>query len=477
MVTQNERGLKNRHIQMIALGGSVGTGLFLGAGGAIFAAGPSVILGYMIAGLISFLIIRQLADMVADEPVAGSFSYFAYKYCGNFAGFLTGWNYWILYVLVGIAELTACAAYMQYWFPNIPSWQFCLLFFILINIINMTAARVYGEVEYWFSIIKIVTLCAMIVVGFYIIVLQPSLVDGATFANLWEAPIIGPHAGDGAYSGFFPKGISGLVMALPIIMFAFGGLELIGITAAEADDPRRVIPKAANQVIVRILIFYIGTMSVLLSLYHWSNLDPNFSPFVMVFNQVGFKAAAGTINFVVLTASLSIYNSCVFATSRMLYGLAIQGNAPRIFLRTDKRGVPLWAMSLAGILTLLVVPLNYFVPAVHDAFFATMGIIVASLIINWAAITISHLRFRRQKRLEGGTTVFPAPWYPVSNYVTLAFFLFVLGAMALALKMANAVIAIPVWICIVYACYLLTTKTSVQRSTALREPVHQYSSD
>lgn len=477
MGTQLERGLKNRHIQMIALGGSVGTGLFLGAGGAIFAAGPSVILGYIIAGFISFLIIRQLADMVADEPVAGSFSYFAYKYCGNFAGFLTGWNYWILYVLVGIAELTACAAYMQYWFPDIPSWQFCLLFFVLINIINMTAAKIYGEAEFWFSIIKIMTLCAMIVVGLYIVALRPSLVDGATFANLWGAPTIGPHTGDVSYSGFFPKGISGLVIALPIIMFAFGGLELIGITAAEADDPRKVIPKAANQVILRILIFYIGTMTVLLSLYHWSNLDPNYSPFVMVFNQVGFKAAAGTINFVVLTASLSIYNSCVFATSRMLYGLASQGNAPRIFLRTDKRGVPLRAMSLAGILTLVVVPLNYFVPAVHDAFFATMGIIVASLIINWAAITIAHLRFRRQKRLEGAQTVFPAPWYPLSNYATLAFFVFVLGAMAIALGMANAVIAIPIWIGVVYACYLLTRKSSVQRSPDLRDAAHQYSSD
>lgn len=448
-----KRGLSNRHIQLIALGGAVGTGLFLGAGGAIFAAGPSVILGYGIAGLMAFLIIRQLGDMVAEEPVAGSFSYFAYKYWDNFPGFLSGWNYWLLYVAVGISELTASAAYMQYWWPEVPTWLTALAFFVLINAINMATVKAFGEMEFWFAIIKLATISLMIVIGLYILLFSTGLVDGASFKNLWQTPTLGEHAGDSAYSGFFPNGLGGLLIALPIIMFAFGGLELLGITSAEAKDPQVIIPKACNQVIWRILIFYIGTMVVLLSLYHWSSLSPDNSPFVMVFDKIGFKFAAGFINFVVLTASLSVYNSCVYSNSRMLYGLSLQGNAPRFFAKTDKRGVPLIAMSAAGILTFLVVPLNYFVPAVHDAFGLVMSVAVAGMVLNWALISLAHLYYAKQKIKEGHKTVFPSPLYPLSNYICLAWVLFVLGAMYFALGMKAPVLALPVWIAVVYAGY------------------------
>jgi len=244
-------------------------------------------------------------------------------------------------------------------------------------------------------------------------------------------------------------------VALPIIMFAFGGLELVGMTAAEAANPRVVIPKACNQVIWRILIFYIGIMAVLLSLYHWSSLSPDQSPFVDVFDKIGFKAAAGFINFVVLTAALSVYNSCVYATSRMLYGLALQGNASRIFVKTDKRGVPLMAMTVAGVLTFLAVPLNYFVPAVHEAFGMAMSVVVAALVINWAMISLAHLFFARQKIRENHRTVFPSPFYPFSNYLCLVWVAFVLGAMYFALGMKPAVIAVPVWIVIVFLGYKL----------------------
>ena len=450
-----KRGLKNRHIQLIALGGAVGTGLFLGAGSAIFAAGPAVIVGYAIAGFLAFMIIRQLGDMVAEEPVAGTFSFFAYKYWGDFPGFLAGWNYWILYVLVGISELTAAAAYMQYWWPGIPTWLTALVFFVLINAINMATVKAFGEAEFWFAIIKVATICAMIVIGLYILLFTNGLVEGATFKNLYQAPEIGPHADDPSYAGFMPYGLGGLVVALPIIMFAFGGLELVGITAAEADNPRQIIPKACNQVVWRILIFYIGVMIVLLSLFHWSSLSPNQSPFVMVFDKIGFKAAAGFINFVVLTAALSVYNSCVYATSRMLYGLAMQGNAPRVFFSADKRGVPLAAMAVAGLLTFLVVPLNYLVPAVHEAFGLAMSVVVSALVINWALISLAHLYFRKKKDSENHKTVFPSPWFPLSNYICLIWVAFVLGAMYFALNMKAAVIALPVWVIIVYAGYKL----------------------
>ena len=456
-----KRGLKNRHIQLIALGGAVGTGLFLGTGGAIFVAGPSVILGYALAGFLAFLIMRQLGEMDTEEPKAGSFSYFAYKYWGEFPGFLAGWNYWILYVMVAVSELTAVAAYMQYWFPGLETWVSALLFFILINAINLATVRAYGEMEFLFAIIKLIALAAMIGIGAYILLLSPERVPGAGIENLWRTPVSGEHAGDAAYGGFFPHGLKGLLLAVPIITFAFGGLELIGITAAEADNPQEVIPKAVNQVIYRILCFYIGILLILLSLYHWSNLHPTDSPFVMIFDRIGFKAVAGTLNFVVLTAALSVYNSSVYCNSRMLYGLALQGNAPKIFNKTDKRGVPGPAMLLSGVLTFLVVPLNYFLPSWIDAFHVAMSVVVSALVINWAMISLAHLKFKQYMTRNNHPTLFPSPCYPFSNYLCLATTVFILGAMATPdLGMLRAVLAVPIWVGLVYAGFRLLKKKS-----------------
>ncbi|MDR0723924.1 MAG: amino acid permease [Endomicrobium sp.] len=448
-----KRNLKNRHIQFISLGGAVGTGLFLGVGGAIFAAGPSVILGYLISGIIIFLIMRQLGEMNTQDPSAGSSSYFAYKYWGDFPGFLAGWNYWALQVLVGIAELTAVAAYTQYWFAHLATWKTALLFFILVNAVNLTTVKAYGEVEFWFSSIKIIAICAMILTGSYILFFNPSLVPGASIKNLWQASTLGIHLGDVNFSGFFPHGIIGLIMALPMITFSFGGLELIGIAASETENPKKTIPKAINQVVFRILIFYVGSLAVLLSLYHWSNLSVSDSPFVMIFDKIGFKYAAWTLNFIVLTAALSVYNSCLYSNSRMLYALALQKNAPHFFAKTNKTKIPVNAILVSGMLTFLVVPLNYFVPNWFDAFKVVMSFIVVYILVNWATITVSHIKFK-QKNKE---TLFPAPFYPYSNYLTLAFVLFILIAMTLPqIGMVKQVLAIPFWILFVYFCYNIT---------------------
>ncbi len=234
-----KRGLQNRHIQLIALGGAIGTGLFLGSASVLRAAGPSMILGYAIGGFIAFLIMRQLGEMVAQEPVAGSFSHFAYKYWGDFPGFLSGWNYWVLYVLVSMAELTAVGHYVHFWWPDVPAWVSALVCFAVVNAINLANVKAYGETEFWFAIVKVVAVIGMILFGGYLLV---SGLGGpqASVANLWR---------DG---GFFPYGFHGLFMTLAVIMFSFGGLELIGITAAEAAEPQKSIPKAVNQVIYRI---------------------------------------------------------------------------------------------------------------------------------------------------------------------------------------------------------------------------------
>jgi len=440
---QLKRGLKNRHIQLIALGGAVGTGLFLGIAHTIKMAGPSVLLGYAIAGFIAFLIMRQLGEMVVEEPVAGSFSHFADKYWGNFAGFASGWNYWVLYVLVAMAELSAVGIYVQYWYPQIPTWVSAAVFFLAINAINLANVKVYGEMEFWFSMIKVVAIIAMIAFGGYL------LFSGhggpqATVTNLW------------AHGGFFPNGIHGLVMAMAFIMFSFGGLELVGITAAEADNPSQSIPKATNQVIYRILLFYIGSLAVLLSLYPWINVVEGGSPFVLIFHELNSNLVANALNVVVLTAALSVYNSCVYCNSRMLYGLALQGNGPKALLTVDGRGVPVVAIALSAAATALCVLVNYLIPG--RAFELLMALVVSALVINWALISLTHLRFRAAKNSEGAEPKFKAFWYPFSNYLCLAFLAGILVIMYNTDGIKISVELIPVWLIILGIGYWLKPK-------------------
>ncbi|OWY40913.1 aromatic amino acid transporter AroP [Xenophilus sp. AP218F] len=438
-----QRELKNRHIQLIALGGAVGTGLFLGSASVLKAAGPSMILGYAIAGFIAFLIMRQLGEMVAEEPVAGSFSHFAYRYWGKFAGFLSGWNYWVLYVLVSMAELTAVGEYVQYWWPHVPTWVTALVCFICINGINLANVKSYGETEFWFALIKVAAVIAMIAFGGYLL-LSGNGGPQASFSNLWR---------DG---GFFPHGFGGLFMMMAVIMFSFGGLELIGMTAAEAADPQKTIPKAVNQVIYRILIFYIGSLVVLLSLYPWSKVAAGGSPFVMIFEQIGAGFTAHALNFVVLTAALSVYNSCVYATSRMLFGLAEQGNAPRALKKLDKRGVPVNATLFSALATVACVVLNYLLPG--EALGILMSLVVAALVTNWAMISLTHLKFRRAK--AGKTLVFPSLWHPLSNWVCLAFMLMILGILLFTPGMAVSVYVLPPWLLLLWAGFRLKGKSS-----------------
>ncbi|MBW3499840.1 amino acid permease [Janthinobacterium sp. NKUCC08_JDC] len=426
-----KRGLKSRHIQLIALGGAIGTGLFLGIAQTIKMAGPSVLLGYGIAGVIAFLIMRQLGEMVVDEPVAGSFSYFADKYCGHLPGFLSGWNYWVLYVLVSMAELTAVGIYVQYWWPGVPTWVSALIFFCAINAISLLNVKAFGEMEFWFAIIKVVAIIGMIVFGAYLLA-SGDAGPQASVANLWQ------------HGGFFPNGWQGLVMAMAVIMFSFGGLELVGITAAEADDPSTTIPRATNQAIYRILIFYIGALGILLSLYPWQNVVTGGSPFVLIFHALDSNLVATTLNVVVLTAALSVYNSGVYCNTRMLFGLAKQGNAPRALLRLNRRGVPLAALGVSALATGACVVVNYFMPG--EAFEVLMGLVVSALIINWAMISWIHLRFRAQKKAEGKTTLFQSLGYPFTNYLCLVFLAGILVIMYLTPGLRISVYLIPVWL-------------------------------
>ena len=433
-----KHGLSNRHIQLIALGGAIGTGLFLGISQSIKLAGPSVILGYTIAGFIAFLMMRQLGEMVVQEPVSGSFSHFAYKYWGSFAGFMSGWNYWVLNILVCMAELSAIGLYIQYWWPEIPTWASALVFFLLINGINLLHVKLFGEMEFWFSIVKILAILAMIGFGSYLLA-TGTAGSQAGISNLW------------ALGGFFPFGVEGLVMAMAVIIFAFGGIELFGITAAEARDPDKTLPKAVNQIIYRILIFYIATLFVLFALFPWNQMAEGGSPFVMVFASLDSQGVATMLNFVILTAAVSVYNGTSYCSSRMLLGLAQQGNAPKFLKKINKNGIPTNAVLVSAFVTVLCVILNYIFP--EKAFGLLMMLVVAAIVINWIVISWTHLKFRKAMLAQGETTKFPSIAYPFSNYLCIVFMLGILVVMSLTADMRIAVMMIPAWILCLMLAY------------------------
>ncbi|MFD1769834.1 amino acid permease [Sphingobacterium suaedae] len=460
-----KRGLSNRHIQLIALGGAIGTGLFLGIGQAAVLAGPSVILGYAIAGLIAFFIMRQLGEMVVHQPVSGSFSYFANTYWGSFAGYASGWNYWVLYLLVSMAELTAIGHYVQFWWPEIPLWVSSLFFFVVINVLNLASVKVYGETEFWFSIVKVVAIIAMILFGSYLL-MSGKGGENASVNNLTN---------DG---GFFPKGwlttsesgsYQGLLAALVMIMFSFGGLELVGITAAEAENPQKNIPKATNQVLWRILIFYIGSLVILFSLMPWRNITSETSPFVEVFASLkGMQfqlfgstyyftnVIANALNLIVLTAALSVYNSCVYSNSRMLFGLAEQGNAPRFLTKLNKNHSPINAILVSAGLVAVCIVVNKIIP--EKALEILMSLVVSSLVINWIMISLTHIFFKRTITAKKEQSLFPTLFYPISNYICLLFLLGVLVMMWFT-GLKISVELIPIWLVLLYVSYLLVQKS------------------
>lgn len=453
------RDLKNRHVQLIALGGAIGTGLFLGTASTIQQAGPSVVVSYAVGGIIAFFIMRQLGEMIVEEPIAGSFSNLAHKYWGDFAGLFTGWNYWMLYVLVSMAELTAIGRYVNYWFPGVEQWQTILFFFLMINAINLANVKVFGEMEFWFASVKVIAICCMILFGTYLI-FSGHGGEYSSVKNLWQ------------YGGFMPNGWNGLIISIPIVMFSYGGLELIGIAAAETADPVKTIPKAINQIIYRVLIFYIGAILVLLCLYPWNMLGVagagnwaeamEASPFVLIFRNIGIPSAAHVLNFVILTAALSVYNSSVYCNSRMLYGLALQKNAPRALARVNTRGVPVYAIFVSSAATLVCVFLNYIMP--DSALGIFMALVVSSMILNWAMISLTHMKFRAANTDKVKNLKFPALIYPLGNYICLAFIGFIFYQLW-QLGEKTSVILAPVWIFAVWLSYCAKKKANKKKTS------------
>ncbi|WP_339060988.1 amino acid permease [Tepidibacillus marianensis] len=442
-----KRGLSERHIQMISMGGAIGVGLFYGSATTIQMVGPAISLSYIIGGIIIFFIMRALGEMAVAEPVSGSFSTYANKYVGPFAGYLTGWTYWFMWVVVGMAEITAVGVYVNYWFPGVPQWASALGALVFMTIVNLVNVKAFGEFEFWFALIKVVAIVGMIIAG--ILMIFFGIGNGGHpigFHNLW------------INGGFMPNGITGLLFSLVMVMFSFGGVELIGITAGEAQNPQKTIPSAINKVIYRILIFYVGALSIMMILYPWNEIGTKGSPFVLIFDKIGIPAAAAIINFVVLTAALSAFNSGLFSTGRMLYNLALQNNAPKMFAKLSKSSTPSTGILFSSGLLLFAVFLNYIVP--EKVFTYISAVATVAVITSWTIILFTQIKFRKaQSKEQASKLKFKMPLYPISSYVSLAFLAFVVVMMAFIDGMNIALYAAPVWFAILFIGYKMRKPT------------------
>ncbi|KAF1070572.1 MAG: Proline-specific permease ProY [Pseudomonas citronellolis] len=438
-----QRDLNERHIRLMALGACIGVGLFLGSAKAIQMAGPAIMLAYLIGGLAILVIMRALGEMAVHNPVAGSFARYAQDYLGPLAGYLTGWNYWFLWLVTCVAEITAVAIYMGVWFPDVPRWTWALLALVSMGTVNLIAVRAFGEFEFWFALIKIVTIVALVLAGLGMILFGIGNQGVATgIANLWT------------HDGFMPHGLSGVLMSLQMVMFAYLGVEMIGLTAGEAKNPQKTIPGAINSVFWRILLFYVGALFVIMAIYPWNEIGTQGSPFVLTFERLGIRTAAGLINFVVITAALSSCNGGIFSTGRMLYSLAQHGQAPAVFARTSRGGVPRNALLLSIVALLLGVLLNYLVP--EKVFTWVTSIATFGAIWTWAMILLAQLKFRRGLSAEQSAGLGFRLWlFPLSSYLALAFLVLVVVLMACFEDTRIALYVGPAFLVLLTLCYRL----------------------
>ena len=438
------RNLRNRHIQLIAIGGTIGVGLFLGSARAIHNAGPGLLLAYALGGIAIFFIMRALGELLTYRPVAGSFAAYAEEFCGPFAGFVTGWSYWFMWITTAMAELTAIGIYVRYWLPEVPQWLPALIALLVLYGANLLAVRAFGELEFWFALVKVVTIVALILAGVAVIVFHVGdLGAGASFANLWS------------HGGFLPFGIAGVLLTMQIVMFAYNGVELIGVTAGEARDPEVVLPRATNGIIVRILIFYIGALAVIMALVPWSSLSPSVSPFVFVFEKLGVPGAASIINLVVITAASSSCNSGLFSTGRMLWSLAQRGQSPRAFATLSRQHVPAAGIHASAAVMLVGVVLNYTVP--ERVFTWVTSVALVGTFWTWGIILVSHRNYRRAVSAgKAPAASFRMPGAPFANWAVLAFLVALSALLWRDPDTRVALFVAPAWFALLGAGYSLS---------------------
>ncbi|MPT28563.1 MAG: amino acid permease [Achromobacter sp.] len=399
-IAEREQGLKRRltsgQMSMIAIGGAIGTGLFLGSKFAIGFAGPSVIISYAIGGLITLLLMGCLAEMTVAHSTSGSFGAYAEHYIGPLAGFLVRYAYWSCVVLAVGTEVTAVAEYMKFWFPAVPGWQWVCLFSAALIFINALSVKAFGTIEYGFSTIKISAIVAFIILGAYVV---------------WGNPQYGA-AQYTAHGGFFPNGVWGMWIAVVISIFSYLSVEMIAVAAGEAEDPERAVKQAFRATIVRLVVFYLLTLALILAIVPWDQAGKGGSPFVTVMAAVKVPYAAGVINFIVLVAALSAMNSQLYITTRMMFSLSRAGHAPAALGRLTRSGTPLNALLLSTSGIAIATVLNVLYP--ETSFTLMMAISMFGALFTWMMIFVTHYFFRRRWAREGGAALsFRMPGFPL----------------------------------------------------------------
>ncbi|WP_312528377.1 D-serine/D-alanine/glycine transporter [Comamonas sp.] len=447
-----QRNLSNRHIQLIAIGGAIGTGLFMGSGKTISLAGPSIVLVYAIIGIMLFFVMRAMGELLLSNLHYKSFIDFSDDLLGPWAGFFTGWTYWFCWIITGIADVIAISAYAQFWWPDLPQWAPAIACVALLLSLNLLTVKLFGEIEFWFAMIKIVAIVALVGTGLYMVSIGFSSPAGrqASIANLWN---------DG---GLFPHGAMGFFAGFQIAVFAFVGIELVGTTAAEAKDPHRTLPRAINSIPVRIIIFYVCALIAIMAVTPWRDVVPSKSPFVELFVLAGLPAAASVINFVVLTSAASSANSGVFSTSRMLFGLALKGDAPRSFGKLSASSVPSRGLLFSCVCLLGGAFLMWVVPNLVEAFTLVTTVSAILFMFVWSLILLSYISYRKQRPALHEASRYRMPGGVFMCWVCLAFFAAVLVLLSLELDTRQALIATPAWFVLLGLAYAWQRKRAKQ---------------
>lgn len=442
MARKLHRELSNRHIQLIAIGGAIGTGLFLGSGQTISLTGPSLLFTYMIIGVVLFAFMRALGELLLSNTKFNSFVDIANEYLGPFGGFVIGWTYWLCWIVSSMSDLTAMGQYFAFWYPQVPNWITVLFIVLVLISFNLLGARLFGELEFWFSIIKVTTIVLMVIVGLALIFFSFKTSYGhASFSNLVQ------------HGGMFPNGTFGFLMSFQIAVYSFIGIELIGVTAGETKDPATTLPKAINNVPIRILLFYIGGLLVIMSIIPWNEIDPDSSPFVKLFSIIGLPFAAGIVNFVVLTAAASATNSGIYSNSRILFGLSEQGLGPKKLSKTNANGVPYISMFVSSITLLVAALLNYIFPNAIQLFIYVTTLSTVLFLVVWAMIIVSYIMYIKKHPEAHKNSKFKLGGGAPIAYIVLAFFFFVFILLFFSDDTRAAIYISPFWFIFLYFFY------------------------
>lgn len=442
MAKQLQRELNNRHIQLIAIGGAIGTGLFLGSGQTISLTGPSLLFTYMLIGIVLFAFMRALGELLLSNSKFNSFVDIANEYLGPFGGFVIGWTYWVCWIVSSMSDLTAMGQYFAYWYPQVPHWLTVLFIVLLLISFNLLGARLFGELEFWFSIIKVVTIITMVIVGLVLIFLSFKTEYGhASFGNLIH------------HGGMFPHGAAGFLMSFQIAVYSFIGIELIGVTAGETKNPEKTIPKAINNVPIRILLFYIGGLLVIMSVIPWFKVDPDSSPFVKLFTLIGVPFAAGIVNFVVLTAAASATNSGIYSNSRILFGLAKQGLGPKVLTKTNSNGVPYLSMLVSSIRLLIAALLNFVFPDAIKLFIYVTTLSTVLFLVVWGMIIVSYIAYVKKNPEQHQSSAFKLWGGKIIAYIVLSFFIFIFILLFFSKDTRVAIFISPLWFIFLFFYY------------------------